>query len=158
MPSNGVMWRWKRRFDSTADQTRQNMVLTLTHTHLTNWLSGRWPKEISWGTFKTVLHVCLCVDLLTPLSVEVGIEGGWKQSKGLWKKRDLKSYVWKERKTEQRGVVWRSWIAEKGAVVEGRGGAVCLFQCLAQLGLVRLQASPGEPSLLPRRCQLPVVV
>lgn len=154
--ANGVMWRWRRRFDSTADQTRQNTALTLTHTHLTNWLgSGRRPKEISWGTFekvcKTSFYMWMRVDRLTPLSEEVGVEVGRKHLKG--------------RVVETRSEKLCVNGVEKGAEgcclkeLESReGGAVCLFQCLAQLGLVRLQASLGEPSLLPGRCQLPVVV
>lgn len=128
---------------------------------LTDWLgSGPNPKEISRGTLETrpyiTLYVCVCVNLLTPAFWDRRRRPDAqrvRRREELWK-RMCQRRGKQSRRVLFEGVGWQ----RRGAAVEGRGGTVFLFPCLAQLGLVRLQASMGEPSLFPRRCQLPVVV
>lgn len=119
-------------------------------THTPDWVGSGWePKEIFRGTLKTRLNI---------IFKRLFVSTSWAHFQlMLGGKKDRRSRRFCRRNKEC-GSVWRSGIAAKGMVVRSRGGAMCVLDSLAQLGLVRLQASLGEPSLLPRRCQLPVVV
>lgn len=134
----------------------------LTRTWLTYRLTRIWPE--SKGNFSgnfgnTSIHRFICVFLCQPPDPAFWDRRRRPDAQRVRRREELWKRMCQRRGKQSRRVLFEGvgW-QRRGAAVEGRGGTVFLFPCLAQLGLVRLQASMGEPSLFPRRCQLPVVV
>lgn len=88
----------------------------LTRTWLTYRLTGIWPK--SKGNFSgnfgnTSVHHFICVFLCQPHDPAFRDRRRRPDAQRV-QRRALKADVSKERQTEQKGVVWRRWMAEKG--------------------------------------------
>lgn len=117
------------------DRTRFSHFLSNT------WLTGIWQRP--WGSFlRTPLwyHFNRRPHFYLELGEDSSSCGEQTRSKKLWANRK-----------QQKGGDWRGGmdgvLGEWG--LERRGGAVCLFQCLAQLGLVKLQAHRGSQVFSP---------